>query len=172
MNVTQIRFLTVVLIVGILLPHVGLMPRPVAAQPTSLTIEQAIQIATDYLGGGVAYEAEIEDEYGVLEYEVGFTNGYKVYVDANSGAVVWARQKRPKRYATEMEQLPIRLIPAIQIAQNAHNVGFVYEAKLDDKARQWEYKVYFSNGTRVYVDAITGDVLEIRGRNRGDGRRR
>ncbi len=172
MNLTRIRLLTMVLIGGLILPSLSLMPRSVAAQTTSVTIEQAIQIATDYLGGGVAYEAELEDEYGALEYEVGFTNGYKVYVDANSGAVVWARQKRAKRYAAEMEQLPIRLIPAIQIATNARNGGVVYEAELDDDARQWEYKVKFTDGIRVYVDATTGAVLDSRRGDRDDNDRR
>jgi len=168
MNLTQIRLLTMVLIGGLILPSLSLMPRSVAAQTTSVTIEQAIQIATDYLGGGVAYKAKLEDKYGSLEYKVNFTNGYRVYVDANSGDVVWTSQKRAKRYAAEMEQLPIRLIPAIQIATNARNGGVVYEAKLHDPAREWEYKVKFTDGIWVYVDATTGAVLDSRRGGRGD----
>lgn len=159
MNVTLVRMVLLILIGGLGVSSLSWTARPAAAQTNTISIEQAIQIATDYLGGGVAYEAEQEYEYGALEYEVGFTNGYKVYVDAQTGTVVWSRQKRAKRYANEMEQLPVRLIPAIQIARNNYGDGTVYEAELDDDARRWEYKVSFTDGTRVYVDAISGEVV-------------
>lgn len=57
--------------------------------------EQAITIAVEYAGGGSVYEASLEDEYGKLVYEVKLTNNSKVYVDAATGEVVWARLNDP-----------------------------------------------------------------------------
>ncbi len=59
---------------------------------------QAMQIATDYLGGGTVTEAERENEDGVTTYEVEFTNGSEVYVAAATGEVVYARVNEHNRY--------------------------------------------------------------------------
>jgi hypothetical protein len=58
--------------------------------------ERAIAIAVEYAGGGSVYEASLEDEHGKLVYEVEFTNHGKVYVDAATGEVVWARLNAPE----------------------------------------------------------------------------
>jgi hypothetical protein len=70
--------------------------QPAPAEPVSR--EQAIQAATDYVGGGTVREAELEREDGRQVYEVKFANGSEVYVDAQSGQVVYAElSSRPER---------------------------------------------------------------------------
>lgn len=62
-----------------------------AAPGGAVSAEQAAQVAVSYRGGGTVREVEQEDERGALVYEVKFTDGGKVYVDAATGQVVYAR---------------------------------------------------------------------------------
>jgi uncharacterized membrane protein YkoI len=74
----------------------GPVEQATPAEPVSH--EQAIQAATEYVGGGTVREAELEREDGRQVYEVEFTNGSEVYVDAWSGQVVYAElSSRPER---------------------------------------------------------------------------
>lgn len=59
--------------------------------PGRITAEQAAAAARAYVGGGTVERVELEEEHGQLVYEVRFTNDSRVYVDAVSGAVVYAR---------------------------------------------------------------------------------
>jgi uncharacterized membrane protein YkoI len=57
----------------------------------AVSAEQAAQVAVSYRGGGTVREVEREDEHGALVYEVKFTDGSRIYVDATTGQVVYAR---------------------------------------------------------------------------------
>lgn len=61
-----------------------------AVAVTPIDEATAIQIATAYLGGGTVREIERENERGMLVYEVKFTDGSEIYVDA-AGQVAYAR---------------------------------------------------------------------------------
>lgn len=56
-----------------------------------VSAEQAAQIAANYRGGGTVREVEQEREQGMTVYEVKFSDGAEIYVDAASGSVVYAR---------------------------------------------------------------------------------
>lgn len=73
--------------------HNGVTTMAAPASGGQITQAQAIQAASTYLGGGTASEVELDDEHGVLVYEVKFTNGSKVYVDAATGGVVYAQTR-------------------------------------------------------------------------------
>lgn len=60
-----------------------------AAAPTSE--EQAAEVAVAYRGGGEVREVERERERGVEVFEVEFSDGAVVYVEAGSGQVVYAQ---------------------------------------------------------------------------------
>jgi uncharacterized membrane protein YkoI len=62
-----------------------------AANVTPIDEATAIQIATAYLGGGIVRDVERENERGMLVYEVKFTDGGAIYVDAAGGQVAYAR---------------------------------------------------------------------------------
>jgi uncharacterized membrane protein YkoI len=64
---------------------------PAAAVTTPLEAEQAAQVALAYRGGGEVREVETEQERGAVVYDVKFSDGASVYVDAATGQVVYAR---------------------------------------------------------------------------------
>ena len=64
---------------------------PVAAAGVIISSDQAIAAATAYLGGGQVVKVEREREHGADVYEVKFSDGSEVYVDAASGQVVYAK---------------------------------------------------------------------------------
>ncbi|HEY0603326.1 MAG TPA: PepSY domain-containing protein [Herpetosiphonaceae bacterium] len=65
--------------------------------PGRITADQAAAAARAYVGGGTVERVELEEEDGRLVYEVRFTNNSRVYVDAVSGAVVYARLEESRR---------------------------------------------------------------------------
>jgi uncharacterized membrane protein YkoI len=65
--------------------------------------DQAIEVARSYAGGGTVEEAELEREHGTLAYEVEFTDGSEVYVDAASGQVLYAELSRSRSRDDEYE---------------------------------------------------------------------
>jgi uncharacterized membrane protein YkoI len=86
--------------------HNGAAPAVPASVPAGpVSRQQAIQAATEYVGGGTVREAELEREDGRQVYEVEFVNGSEVYVDAQSGQVVYAElSNRPEREEREHER--------------------------------------------------------------------
>lgn len=65
---------------------------PVQATPTLiLNAEQAVNVALAYRGTGSVQEVELKEERGLNVYEVTFTDGGEIYVDATSGQVVYAQ---------------------------------------------------------------------------------
>ena len=65
----------------------------IAQSANPISEEQAIAAAVAYLGGGTVREGEREYEHGVDAYEVKFSDGSEVYVDAYTGQVVYAKVK-------------------------------------------------------------------------------
>ncbi|NJL54663.1 PepSY domain-containing protein [bacterium] len=71
------------------------MPRDTTTTATPaemlITEEQAIAVATAYVGGGTVREADLDREDGQPVYEVDFADGSEVYVDAVTAQVVYAQ---------------------------------------------------------------------------------
>ncbi|WP_287156373.1 PepSY domain-containing protein [Chloroflexus sp.] len=65
----------------------------IAQSNNPISEDQAIAAAVAYLGGGTVREVEREYEHGVDAYEVKFSDGSEVYVDAYTGQVVYAKVK-------------------------------------------------------------------------------
>lgn len=76
---------------GAVLANGAAQPPAPAAQGPAISGEQAAQLAIAYRGGGEVDEVERDEEDGLQVYEVKFRDGSKVYVDAASGQVVYAR---------------------------------------------------------------------------------
>ena len=65
---------------------------PVQSTPTlTLSAEQAATVALAYRGAGSVQGVELKEERGFNVYEVTFTDGGEIYVDATSGQVVYAQ---------------------------------------------------------------------------------
>ncbi|NCC32618.1 MAG: peptidase [Chloroflexia bacterium] len=58
-----------------------------------ITAEEAAQAALLYAGGGTVRKTELENERGVLVYEVKFIDESEIYVDATTGQVIYAKIK-------------------------------------------------------------------------------
>ncbi|MFD3164999.1 PepSY domain-containing protein [Herpetosiphon sp. NSE202] len=67
-----------------------------APAPSTISADAAASAAVAYLGGGTVERVELEEEHGALVYEVRFTNDSRVYVDAYSGSVVYAKIESSK----------------------------------------------------------------------------
>lgn len=65
----------------------------IAQSANPISEDQAIAAAVAYLGGGTVKKVKREYEHGVDAYEVKFSDGSAVYVDAYTGQVVYAKVK-------------------------------------------------------------------------------
>jgi uncharacterized membrane protein YkoI len=63
--------------------------------------QQALAIATTYLGGGSVQRVEYERERGMAVFEVRFTDGSKVYVTEDTGQVAYAEIAGHEEHAGE-----------------------------------------------------------------------
>ncbi|PDV99659.1 PepSY domain-containing protein [Candidatus Chloroploca asiatica] len=66
---------------------------PRTASGGQITAEEAAQAALLYAGGGTVRKTELENERGVLVYEVKFADESEIYVDATTGQVIYAKIK-------------------------------------------------------------------------------
>ena len=64
---------------------------PAAAQSGAVSQEQAIQAAIAYHNGGEVLAVHLDDEAGAQVYEVKFSDGSTIYIDAGNGQVVYAQ---------------------------------------------------------------------------------
>ncbi|WP_322815990.1 PepSY domain-containing protein [Chloroflexus sp.] len=65
----------------------------IAQSANPISEDQAIAAAVAYLGGGTVKKVKREYDHGVDAYEVKFSDGSEVYVDAYTGQVVYAKVK-------------------------------------------------------------------------------
>jgi len=68
--------------------HNGAVP---AAQRGAVSQEQAIQAAIAYHNGGEVLAVHLDDEAGAQVYEVKFSDGSTIYINAGNGQVVYAQ---------------------------------------------------------------------------------
>ena len=64
---------------------------PAAAQSGAVSQEQAIQAAIAYHNGGEVVAVHLDDEDSAQVYEVKFSDGSTIYIDAGNGQVVYAQ---------------------------------------------------------------------------------
>ncbi|KPL81195.1 PepSY domain-containing protein [Herpetosiphon geysericola] len=76
---------------GAVLTNNAVVPPTQVPAPTTISADAAASAAVAYLGGGTVVRVELEEEHGALVYEVRFANDSRVYVDAYSGSVVYAK---------------------------------------------------------------------------------
>jgi uncharacterized membrane protein YkoI len=131
---------------------------PIAASaPTyAISVDQARDIALGVAATGATLQKtpDLVNYQGTPAYEVVLDKG-SVYVDAQSGAVLWNGAAAPQLISQDQ---------AIQSAQAYLGGGTVKSVTLRDENGAQTYEVQFSDDSKVYVDAITGVVVyaEIR----------
>lgn len=62
-----------------------------APAPTTISEEQALAIATSAVGPGTVDKMKLEDEHGILIWDIKFTNDNEVRIDAYTGTIVRTR---------------------------------------------------------------------------------
>jgi uncharacterized membrane protein YkoI len=88
---------------GAILANQASTPTETTSTNGQISRDQAIEIARSYAGGGTVEEAELEREHGTLAYEVEFTDGSEVYVNATDGQVLYAELSRSRSRDDEYE---------------------------------------------------------------------
>ncbi|WP_129630606.1 PepSY domain-containing protein [Candidatus Oscillochloris fontis] len=131
---------------------------PAPAAPTyAVSADQARDIALSVADAGATLvkAPELVSYQGVAAYEVTLDKGV-VYVDAQSGTVLLNQAVAPKLISQEQ---------ATQSAQAYMGGGTVQSVQLQqDQGGAQTYVVIFSDGSKIYVDALNGQVVyaEIR----------
>ncbi|EFO81000.1 Propeptide PepSY amd peptidase M4 [Oscillochloris trichoides DG-6] len=130
---------------------------PAPAAPTyAVSADQARDIALGAADAGATLlkAPELVSYQGVAAYEVTLDKGM-VYVDAQTGAVLFNSAVAPKLISQEQ---------AIQSAQAYMGGGTVQSVQLQQDQGAQTYVITFSDGSKIYVDALNGQVVyaEIR----------
>jgi uncharacterized membrane protein YkoI len=129
---------------------------PPAAPTYAISPEQAVSIALGVAAPGATLTKapELVSYEGKPAYEVILNKG-AVYVDAQTGAVLANTAAAPKLITQEQ---------AVKAAQAYLGGGTVKSISLQDDNGAQTYQIQFSDDSKVYVDAITGQVVyaEIR----------
>ncbi len=136
---------------------------PASALPTEVAIspDQASQIALETIRGATLTQEPILVRFqGNLAYEVRLDLG-SIWIDAQNGQILY-NGTNPN--ATPVEALQITPEQAITIARDYVGGGTVAEVDLEheDDPRGAAYEVVFSDESKVFVDATTGEVVYAR----------
>lgn len=130
----------------------------------SITPEQAVAEAQRVVPGKVVLNVKLDDEHGAWVYEVRFTDGTEVKVDATTGVVMYVE---PSYHSSDDHGVPggsVTITPnqAVAEAQKVVPGKTVRKVELDNERGTWVYEVHFTDGTEVKVDATTGVVIQVK----------
>ncbi len=132
-------------------------PAPAQQPDPAVSAAQATKIAGDTVTGAtLQQDPELVNFQGRVAYEVLLDQG-AVYVDANSGQVL-----HNGTVVASGGNGPVDRAQAIQIAGDYLGGGTVEEAELENDDGVTAYEVEFTNGSKVYVDTATGEVIYAR----------
>ncbi|MBA4385196.1 MAG: hypothetical protein C0410_10715 [Anaerolinea sp.] len=132
-------------------PQATLDPSPQATATYLFTAEQASAIAQQISGEAPKSLPELVSFSGTPAFEVEFGNG-KVYVDANTGAVLFNGLQKAATSITSEQALYIAVNYLTTSQPVAMNTSTFNGAKV--------YVVLFADGQSVYVD-LTGKVVAV-----------
>lgn len=146
-------------------------------QSTSITEEQAKEIAANHAGVAVAdltfHSVSLEEDDGRRVYDVEFYSGsteYDYEIDAATGKIVSydydAENYTPSQSTNTNANVKISEATAKQIALSSvpgATAANIYKFKLDFDDGRWEYEGEIRYGTMEYdftIDANTGAIIE------------
>jgi uncharacterized membrane protein YkoI len=137
-----------------------------------LGLNQALNIALTQYPGALLVSAELEPrersrDRGPLTWDLKLNNGMAVYVDARSGQIVETEPWRMRGNLNPITTLPmIDLDQALGIARSVIGDRPFEEVDLEFRVPRHNYalawRVDFGRGARVYIDATSGNILEVR----------
>jgi uncharacterized membrane protein YkoI len=131
--------------------------------------EQAIRLATEAVGGGTVTEVKLErgNRDKPPMYIVKFNNDSEVRVNAQTGEIIEVKiRDKPGHAGDDGATIPPE--QAIRLAADAVGAGTFKEMKLEhgNKDKPSLYIVKFDNDSEVRVNARTGEIIEVKIRDK------
>ncbi|NOK63358.1 MAG: peptidase [Chloroflexi bacterium AL-W] len=150
-----------------------LPPQPTPVAPTTATADtisadRAAVIALDAAAGSrLTQTPELVNFEGVVVYEVLLDQG-SIYVDAQTGTILHnGVAVPPVNVSAPDSQGEVSREQAIQVAIEYAGGGDVHEVELENERGRRVYEIELTDGSEIYVDATTGQVVYAELRNAG-----
>lgn len=134
----------------------------IQGQTTATTLLSAVALAQERHPDATFKDAKLEIHDGLLVYKVKFDRGVEAFIDANTGQHLFSKLPRDQ-YDTS--SLPIQLEDALPVVLAAYPNAAVRDWKVKLKESTVVYEVKLTNRLKVYISALTGDILEVEGDN-------
>ena len=136
---------------------------------TTVTAEQANEVALKKAGGGIVVENELEYDDGILVYDIIVINGEKRYsmeINANNLTIYEFKERNidSVAYGINLNNVAISIDKAKEIALNKAGGGIITSCRLEYEDRILVYDVEVINGKVEYdieIDASTGNIVSF-----------
>ena len=136
------------------------------ALQANLTQQQAEAIAREQYSGSTALGTELEQECGILLYEVELDNAAEVEVDANAGTVILTEtgssptdNDNSTSNLTAPANAAIAADEAKRIAEEANPGATALSVDFENEGGRDMWEVELSNNLEVELDANSGAIL-------------
>jgi uncharacterized membrane protein YkoI len=129
-----------------------------------LSMDALMQMLAQARPEATIREIRVKREQGVTIYEVDFSDGYRIRLDAASGQMLTLDTIRrgpsqPPHRRLQGVVAQTTLLEAVAVAQQRQPAAALRDAKLEIHDGLMVYKVKFEHGIDVFLDANTGEHL-------------
>ncbi|MCM3709495.1 PepSY domain-containing protein [Sporosarcina luteola] len=131
-----------------------------------ISLQEAKQVATEKVKGGIVTEIELDRDDGRYHFDVDLKDGkyeYDLEVDAVTGEIIKFEKESDKNHKQVKSDKLLTKEEAIAIAKKRAS-GTVKEIELDEDDGRKEYDIEMRDGEFKYeieLDAVTGEFLEF-----------
>lgn len=131
-----------------------------------ISLQEAKQVATEKVKGGIVTEIELDEDDGRYHFDVDLKDGkyeYDLEVDAFTGEIIKFEKEADKNHKQVKSGKLLTKEEAIAIAKKRAS-GTVQEIELDEDDGRKEYDIEMRDGEFKYefeLDAVTGEFLEF-----------
>ncbi|MCM3636230.1 PepSY domain-containing protein [Sporosarcina luteola] len=131
-----------------------------------ISLQEAKQVATEKVKGGIVTEIELDKDDGRYHFDVDLKDGkyeYDLEVDAVTGEIIKFEKEADKNHKQVKSDKLLTKEEAIAIAKK-RAFGIVKEIELDEDDGRKEYDIEMRDGEFKYeieLDAVTGEFLEF-----------
>ncbi|MEZ4592775.1 MAG: PepSY domain-containing protein [Chloroflexota bacterium] len=131
-----------------------------------LTVEAAVAVARETQPQQTVTEINLNQEAGVLIYEIALSDRTKLSIDARSGQVLEidaaGQDNRPRMPLAQGVAPGVSMSAAIATALARFPGAALVEAELEEEEDGLlVYDILLDNETAVYINATTGEIVEV-----------
>ncbi len=125
----------------------------------AVPIADAIRVASACCEGVTLelQDARLEEHGGLVIYKVAFADAIEVFIDANTGALLFAKMADGVWMTTTLRIQPER---ALELARSIYPGQPIRNWKIVPRDGRVVYDVDFGRRMHILIDAMTGDVLQ------------